>query len=945
MAQSKELQLKEGYQDPSQPIAFNPLTVPDASNALKENRSVALQNMQREDQMLTKGEEAALKWMQNNDTQKLTDLTTFSTSLQEVAKLGVKEYWKNQELVGIAAARDNGVPFQEYLQWNQSRAQLQNGEVATDALKAQDLANGVPFEVAHMWKNLSPIARLAAQEQMAKQAAGIYPAYLKERFQDNTTQIRGKDINGNEIVFTPAEAANDPVLAAQVVAYYDRNFYEQYGFIGVNKSLLQKHAFEKMNEARTKIIGEARNGFAQNKSAETVEQVRNQITTDGDMLSAVRTLMTTVDKDGTPLTRADAKKLYFKLLGEVDQADALTPERLQALQNQPFGNTTVGEQWKLDWKLFEEVRAERSRKDAANIEADKLAAFKIAEEEARVYLIENGGSSADVEEIQKKLFQDYGLQSEKLNTFASTYSTDAEAKKRLDGQFESLASMGLLTTEMVMQAPLDMQSKWAKIAESQEAAFGGATFKTELKALEGMIKEDPQVKLSVDGSMGIGTLVVADLQANFRKKVASYAGLMPMEQAVRQALAEVKTEFDTGKVSPGSKYYIDPTKGGQFTNFLPKNAGTSSKALNTKLNRIRASLVGGGRASLDKPGLIYNRAELEAIERGYGKPGWTIPATAQYWASELNINPLEIINRQRKAAGLKELATPAAIASLKGTISPGLQGLLNRFPSPNRSVRALSSAGAYNPAIVKGGYGDVILKAATANNIDPGILAGMIETESGFNPKAMSRDKQGRPLARGIAQLVPEFHPGVNYDDPIASINYAAKYLSQLQRQFGGDMRLALLAYNGGPNAIAKHRGPIPGDAESQEYYGKVIKAASKYGYGQAWRDPALLRGRFQPIEHLSGDKSHGSYRADHGGSNYHEHLAFKTPQEAKAAAAKLRAAGIKITELKGETSVGTHSEGSYHYSGMAFDVPADQVPPGKEQELSRRVRSILGIS
>ena len=200
-------------------------------------------------------------------------------------------------------------------------------------------------------------------------------------------------------------------------------------------------------------------------------------------------------------------------------------------------------------------------------------------------------------------------------------------------------------------------------------------------------------------------------------------------------------------------------------------------------------------------------------------------------------------------------------------------------------------------------------------------------------------------MARGIAQIVPEYHPGVNTRDPIASIDYAAKYLSQLQRQFGGDMRLALLAYNGGPNAIAKYRGPIPGSAENQAYYSKVIKAASKYGYGQAWRDPAMLRKRFQPIEHLSGDKSHGSYRADHGGSNYHEHLAFKTPEEAKAAAAKLRAAGIKITELKGETSVGTHSKNSYHYSGMAFDVPASQVPPGKEQELSRRVRSILGIS
>ena len=98
-------------------------------------------------------------------------------------------------------------------------------------------------------------------------------------------------------------------------------------------------------------------------------------------------------------------------------------------------------------------------------------------------------------------------------------------------------------------------------------------------------------------------------------------------------------------------------------------------------------------------------------------------------------------------------------------------------------------------------------------------------------------------------------------------------------------------------------------------------------------------------LEYLTGDTSHRGYRADHGGGNYHEHLAFASPEEARAAAARLNAAGIKTTELKGVNPVGRHSQNSYHYSGQAFDVPAAQVPIGKEQELSRRVRSILGIS
>lgn len=103
--------------------------------------------------------------------------------------------------------------------------------------------------------------------------------------------------------------------------------------------------------------------------------------------------------------------------------------------------------------------------------------------------------------------------------------------------------------------------------------------------------------------------------------------------------------------------------------------------------------------------------------------------------------------------------------------------------------------------------------------------------------------------------------------------------------------------------------------------------------------------GDFRVIEYLTGDASHGGFRQDHGGENYHEHLAFSSPEEARAAASVLNQAGIKTTELKGVSTVGGHSPNSYHYSGQAFDVPAAQVPRGQEQELSRRVRALLRMA
>jgi hypothetical protein len=99
-----------------------------------------------------------------------------------------------------------------------------------------------------------------------------------------------------------------------------------------------------------------------------------------------------------------------------------------------------------------------------------------------------------------------------------------------------------------------------------------------------------------------------------------------------------------------------------------------------------------------------------------------------------------------------------------------------------------------------------------------------------------------------------------------------------------------------------------------------------------------------QPIEYLTGDRRHAGYRADHGGGNYHEHIAYQTAKEARAAAELLNRNGIKTTELLGVNPVGRHSPNSPHYSGRAFDVPAAQVPVGQEQALSARVRQILGI-
>jgi len=117
-------------------------------------------------------------------------------------------------------------------------------------------------------------------------------------------------------------------------------------------------------------------------------------------------------------------------------------------------------------------------------------------------------------------------------------------------------------------------------------------------------------------------------------------------------------------------------------------------------------------------------------------------------------------------------------------------------------------------------YAAEITSAATANGIDPALLAGLVKQESGFNPNAGSGAG-----ARGLTQLMPGTASGLgvsNVLDPVQSLNGGAKYLKQQLDAFGGDVTKALAAYNAGPGAVDR-AGGVPPYAETQAYVRDVI--------------------------------------------------------------------------------------------------------------------------
>ena len=93
-----------------------------------------------------------------------------------------------------------------------------------------------------------------------------------------------------------------------------------------------------------------------------------------------------------------------------------------------------------------------------------------------------------------------------------------------------------------------------------------------------------------------------------------------------------------------------------------------------------------------------------------------------------------------------------------------------------------------------------------------------IEIESAYNPAARSRVG-----AIGLGQLMPDTARalGVDPHDWRENLDGSARYLAQMLAAFG-DVRLALAAYNAGPDAVARHEG-IPPYRETQNHVRRVL--------------------------------------------------------------------------------------------------------------------------
>lgn len=117
-----------------------------------------------------------------------------------------------------------------------------------------------------------------------------------------------------------------------------------------------------------------------------------------------------------------------------------------------------------------------------------------------------------------------------------------------------------------------------------------------------------------------------------------------------------------------------------------------------------------------------------------------------------------------------------------------------------------------------GSIQDLITSTANSFGVDPALALAVANQESRFNQSAKSSAG-----AIGIFQLMPDTANdlGVNPYDVAGNITGGIKYLSQMLSRFGGDVTLALAAYNAGPGNVNKYNG-VPPFPETQDYVSRI---------------------------------------------------------------------------------------------------------------------------
>jgi len=117
-------------------------------------------------------------------------------------------------------------------------------------------------------------------------------------------------------------------------------------------------------------------------------------------------------------------------------------------------------------------------------------------------------------------------------------------------------------------------------------------------------------------------------------------------------------------------------------------------------------------------------------------------------------------------------------------------------------------------------FGSIIHDKAEKYDLDPALIAAVMETESRFRTRAHSQVG-----AQGLMQIMPRtgrWMGAQNLYDPEQNVEAGAKYLKYLSGRFDGNLSKTIAAYNAGEGNVKRYNG-VPPFRETRQYVNRVM--------------------------------------------------------------------------------------------------------------------------
>lgn len=166
---------------------------------------------------------------------------------------------------------------------------------------------------------------------------------------------------------------------------------------------------------------------------------------------------------------------------------------------------------------------------------------------------------------------------------------------------------------------------------------------------------------------------------------------------------------------------------------------------------------------------------------------------------------------------------PPALAVL---VMLGLMLLTSRTDTPPApsSDNAAPLAAFFTPEVVR--WQPEIMRWADLYELDPNLIATVMQIESCGNPQAVSQAG-----ALGLFQVMPyHFEDGEDPFDPQTNARRGLGYLKTALTAAQNDVALALAAYNGGTSVLSQPAANWPAETQSYAYWGAQIYADAHSG-------------------------------------------------------------------------------------------------------------------